>query len=108
MLPKMEVVVPDDELDHEPATTPNGVASVPATYLVQVGSFRKNRDADRLKAQLALLGFEAKVVSARISAQDTRYRVRSGPYKGKRALAQARKRLADNGFKGIVIQVDAD
>ena len=37
------------------------------TYLVQVGSFQKAADADRLKAQLALLGFEARVVSARIS-----------------------------------------
>ena len=104
MLPKMEVVVPDDELDHEPLSSPSGEAAQ-ATYLVQVGSFRKTQDADRLKAQLALLGFEAKVVSARISAQDTRYRVRSGPYRGKPALNQARKRLADNGFNGIVIRV---
>jgi len=106
MLPKMEVVVPDDELDHEPVAGPSGAASTPATYLVQVGSFRKTQDADRLKAQLALLGFEARVVSARISARDTRYRVRSGPYRGKPALNKARKRLADNGFSGFVIQVD--
>ena len=105
MLPKMEVVVPDDELDHEPAAA--GVNAA-ATYLLQVGSFRKTEDADRLKAQLALLGFEVKVVSARISAQDTRYRVRSGPYRGKQALDQARKRLAANGIKGIVIRVNGD
>lgn len=108
MLPKMEVVVPDDELDHEPAATPNGAVSAPATYLVQIGSFRKTQDADRLKAQLALLGFETRVVSARISAQDTRYRVRSGPYRGKQALNKARKQLADNGFNGIVIRVDVN
>ena len=108
MLPKMEVVVPDDELDHEPAAASNGTAAVPATYLVQVGSFRKTADADRLKAQLALLGFEATVVSARISAQDTRYRVRSGPYRGNTALDEARKRLAHHGFRGIVIRVDAN
>lgn len=108
MLPKMEVVVPDDELDHEPVAAAGANAASPATYLVQVGSFRKTEDADRLKAQLALLGFEARVVSARISAQDTRYRVRSGPYRGKQALDQARKRLADNGIKGIVIRVDGE
>ena len=107
MLPKMEVVVPDDELDQDPVAAPGGSPAAPATYLVQVGSFRRTEDADRLKAQLALLGFEAKVESARISAQDTRYRVRSGPYRGKEALNQARKRLADNGFQGIVIRVDA-
>lgn len=109
MLPKMEVVVPDDELDHEPPPVAPGSASVPAVYLLQVGSFRRTEDAERLKAQLALLGFEAKVVSARISAQDTRYRVRSGPYRNRDALNQARKRLTDNGFKGIiVIRVEGD
>lgn len=108
MLPKMEVVVPDDELDYEPPASTRGADSSPPTYLVQVGSFRKNADADRLKAQLALLGFEARVVSARISARDTRYRVRSGPYRDKQALNKARKRLADNGFKGMVIRVDAN
>lgn len=107
MLPKMEVVVPDDELDQEPAPASRpGAPAKPATYLVQVGSFRRAADADRLKAQLALLGIEAQVATARISAQDTRYRVRSGPYTGKQALEQARRRLAANGFKGIVIQVD--
>ena len=104
MLPKMEVVVPDDELDQEPAAPASNAQ--PATYLVQVGSFRKAADADRLKAQLALLGFEARVASARISSHDTRYRVRSGPYRGKQALNKARRRLADNGFKGLVIRVD--
>lgn len=106
MLPKMEVVVPDDELDQESAGAAAGVNAEPATFLVQVGSFRRTEDADRLKAQLALLGFEAKVVSARISAQDTRYRVRTGPYRGREALNKARKRLTDNGIKGIVIRVD--
>lgn len=106
MLPKMEVVVPDDELDHEPAAPPTNAQ--PATYLIQVGSFRKTADADRLKAQLALLGFEARVVSARISSRDVRYRVRSGPYRGKQALNKARKRLSENGFKGMVIRVDGN
>ena len=104
MLPKMEVVVPDDELDQGPV----GAAAqdeVPASYVVQVGSFRKSQDADRLKAELALLGFEARVVSARIGAQDTRYRVRTGPYRGKQSLDNARKRLADNGLGGMVIRL---
>lgn len=116
MLPEMEVVVPDDELDQQPAVKPPS-APTPATasataaaetYLVQVGSFRRNEDADRMKAQLALLGFEAKVVSARINANDTRFRVRSGPYRGVPAVNAARKRLADNGFNSIVIRVDGN
>lgn len=107
-LPEMEVVVPDEELDRPPPASPASTPAEPSTYLVQVGSFRRTEDADRLKAQLALLGFEARVESARISAQDTRYRVRSGPYVGREALDRARTRLAANGFKGIVIRVGAN
>jgi hypothetical protein len=108
MLPEMEVVVPDDELEDEPATAVRPASTPAATYLVQVGSFRRTEDAERLKAQLALLGIEAKVVKAKISAQDTRFRVRSGPYAGKEALNSARARLANNGFTGIVIRIDGE
>lgn len=104
MLPEMEVVVPVEELEEPPG--PAQPAAAEETYLVQVGSFRKAADADRLKAQLALLGFEAKVTPARINAQDTRYRVRSGPHKGKQAVNAVRQRLSQNGFHGIVIRVD--
>lgn len=104
MLPEMEVVVPDEELVERPAREDTEAA--PAQYLVQVGSFKQPADADRLKAQLALLGFEAKVVPARINSQDTRYRVRSGPHQGKQAVNAMRKRLADNGFHAIVIRLD--
>ncbi|MCP5314670.1 MAG: SPOR domain-containing protein [Chromatiaceae bacterium] len=103
-LPKMEVVVPDEEIDR-PARAPERSPAVAEVYLLQVGSFRRAQDADRLKAQLALLGFEAEVVRAQLNPQDARYRVRSGPYAGTQALNSARRRLADNGFKGIVIRV---
>ena len=105
MLPEMEVVVPDEELDARPSAPDDVERAASATYLMQLGSFKRNADADRLKAQLALLGIEAQVVSARVGPLDTRYRVRTGPYRGRAALDQARKRLAENGFKGIVIRV---
>lgn len=106
MLPEMEVAVPEEELAERPTTQAQEAA--PVDYLVQLGSFRRSEDADRLKAQLALSGFEAKVVSARINAKDVRYRVRSGPYRGKTAVKRARERLAQNGFNGIVIRSTAD
>jgi cell division protein FtsN len=104
MLPEMEVVVPDEELAVPPVARTDEAADI--DYLVQVGSFREPADADRLKAQLALLGFEAKVTAARISPQDTRYRVRSGPHRGKAAVNAVRKRLVENGYHGIVIRLD--
>lgn len=105
MLPKDEIIVSDEQLEERRPSTSTQSADDNAVYLLQVGSFKRNLDADRLKAQLALLGIEAKVVSARIGPQDTRYRVRSGPYSGRSALDKARARLADNGLKGIVIEL---
>lgn len=104
MLPEMEVVVPLEELEEPPPV--RQADQTDATYLVQIGSFRKASDADRLKAQLALLGFEAGVTSASLGPQDTRYRVRSGPHRGKAEVNAVRERLEENGFMGIVIRVD--
>lgn len=102
MLPEMEVVVPDEVLEQVPTKSEQAAA---ADYLVQIGSFRKMEDADRLKAQLALLGIESQVVKADIGEQGTRFRVRSGPHRGLEAVKQVRQRLAANGHSGIVIRV---
>ena len=101
LLPKDEIVVPEEELAPR---ADQARETVPVDYLVQLGSFRRNEDADRLKAQLALNGFEARVVSARINAQDVFYRVRTGPYRGKAAVNEARRQLALKGFNGMVIR----
>ncbi|MDJ0740216.1 MAG: SPOR domain-containing protein [Gammaproteobacteria bacterium] len=103
MLPEMEVAVPDEPFEPRP---PPPTPAADARYLLQIGSFRDNADADRVKAQLALLGIEAEVVGARIGPQDTRYRVRSGPYSGRAAVDRVAKRLADNGFTSLLIPLD--
>lgn len=104
-LPNMEVLVPDEELDREPSAAPAVSAAAEARYLLQVGSFRRAEDADRLKAQLALLGFEARVETARVDGHELRYRVRSGPYEGREAVNRARRRLAENGHQVIAIRL---
>lgn len=109
-LSKIEVVVPDDELVEDDSQTagPERAEGPPVQYLVQVGSFRKPADADRLKAQLTLLGFETDI--AKVGTQDRGdfFRVRVGPYGGLKAMETARKRLAENGFKKtLVVRVKA-
>lgn len=104
-LPNMEVLVPDEELDREPTAAPAAAAAAEARYLLQVGSFRRAADADRLKAQLALLGFEARVETARVDGGELRYRVRSGPYQGREEVNRVRRRLAENGHQVIAIRL---
>ena len=105
VLPEREVVVPEEELKQP--KSPKAVSKPEdknAIYYVQVGSFRKPEDADRLTAELALLGVEAQVVKAKINQHDVRYRVRTGPYKGKAALEKGRSKLSRHGHTGIVVR----
>ncbi|MCB1773663.1 MAG: SPOR domain-containing protein [Gammaproteobacteria bacterium] len=105
MLPRMEVEVPEAELREKPPAAAPAPATTAATeFHLQVGSFKRAEDADRRKAELTLLGFEVNVTRARIGPDDTRYRVRSGPYRGTAAVNQARRRLSDSGFDSIVIR----
>jgi len=109
MLPEMEVVVPDEELI--PPPSPVNTADKPENkgavdnYILQVASFRKTADADRLKAELAFLGYRARVQKADVAAGETWYRVRIGPFTGTDELQRARQKLALSGHKGLVIRV---
>jgi cell division protein FtsN len=130
ILPEMEVVVPDDELAGKsspprppvkppPAqaqSQPQAPASKPpkpvpaandeeTSYLLQVASFRAHSDAERVKAQLALLGIHAQIQRVTINDKDTYHRVRAGPFRSKQALNQARTLLSSNGFQAVPIKL---
>jgi cell division protein FtsN len=121
ILPEMEVVIPDEEVTPAreavaaPATTTEA-APVQAedraketaskeAYILQMGSFRRFEDADRLKASLALIGIEAEVQKVSINNKDTYHRVRSGPYRSQAQLNRARKLAKDNNINTLVIKL---
>jgi len=104
VLPEMEVVVPEQELS-APQTS-RSVAEQPAdsgSYLLQVGSFRENSDAEQLKARLALLGITARIQSVTVN-DATWHRVRVGPVSGVRQADEMRNRLASNGIESLVMK----
>ncbi|MCL4185530.1 MAG: SPOR domain-containing protein [Burkholderiaceae bacterium] len=74
-----------------------------ASYLLQAGAFRSSSDAEAMKAKLALIGFEARVINAEVNGQ-TLYRVRVGPYAQLDAMNRARARLAENGIEASVVR----
>jgi len=68
-------------------------------WFVQLGSFSRRENSDRLAAQLQAKGFSASVLGGG-GASGTLFRVRAGP-EGDRAAAEAlAKRLAAAGFTG--------
>lgn len=111
ILPEMEVVVPDpvDE-PKSPKVETKGVAESTAVstdasvgYMLQMGSFRKYVDADRLKASLALVGIQAEIQKVSIKGGDVFHRVRSGPYD--RAQVNAlRTKLKQKKISSLVIK----
>jgi cell division protein FtsN len=98
-LGRQEVLVPDDQLDLRSEVEKT------ARYEVQVGSFVKSSDAERLKAELALLGIETRVAEARIAAGKVRYRVIAGPFLGRSALDKVRSQLKSNGHLELLVRV---
>lgn len=77
MLPKFEVIIPEQEPDVSRDQTVQ-VVEEPGLYVLQAGSFTLFTDADRRRAQLALLGIES--VIQRVAIDDKTYhRVRIGP-----------------------------
>jgi cell division protein FtsN len=70
-----------------------------------VASFRAHSDAERVKAQLALLGIHAQIQRVTINDKDTYHRVRAGPFRSKQALNQARTLLSSNGFQAVPIKL---
>lgn len=118
ILPEMEVVVPDPEPepDKQAAATPatDGAAPVvsatartpapSAYYMLQMGSFRKFADADKLKASLALVGIEAEIQKFTLDGGEVFHRVRSGPYTSNQ-VNTLRTRLAQNNINSLVIKL---
>ncbi|CAM4462561.1 MAG: Cell division protein FtsN [Legionellaceae bacterium] len=73
-------------------------------YLLQIGAFRKDDDANRLKAQLNLAGYEAKVKAIVINGV-TWYRVWIGPYANNEAALKIQKELQTKHTKSIIVKM---
>ena len=91
MLPKFEVVIPEEEPDVSADATVQ-VISEPGIYVLQAGSFTELADADRRRAELALQGVESRV--QRVAIDDKIYhRVRIGPIADLDELNRVRDQL---------------
>lgn len=91
------------------ATAPAATASTPAapaqTFIIQVASFKAQAEAEKQKANLALLGIEARVEKVTIDNRDTYYRVRVGPLRDERRARDTVAQLESNGFNAMMVRV---
>jgi cell division protein FtsN len=108
VLAEREVRIPDNELAAQAQREAN--ASVPTAeerrYLLQAGAFADTRDAEAVKARLALIGLVARVETGQVNGKAV-HRVRLGPYASARELENAKRQLAENGIAdAIAIRAD--
>lgn len=73
-------------------------------YILQAGSFRSEREADRRRAEVLLLGLPVKTLKVSVKPGDDWYRVVVGPFKGKEAAQAARGSLRANGVDTLILK----
>lgn len=91
-----------------PAKTPSSASpdanADPFAYFVQAGAFSAPEEAERQRAKLMMLGFDAKV-SEREQAGRTVFRVRLGPFRKKGDADTATERLNAQGVESALVRV---
>jgi len=103
ILPEREVKVPEWEIGKQRKPMDKDIPA--ASYLLQVGSFQRYQEADRVKAKLALSGIKADIQRVVINGQDVWFRVRIGPFSKLRDLNSTRTRLAQNGMNAMLLRI---
>lgn len=104
MLPKFEVVIPEEDAKVAKESSSGRPVHKPGAYYLQAGSFRNHADADRVRALIALQGVESKIQKVTID-QDTWHRVRVGPITNLQKLEDARSKLRQAQIDALVIRV---
>jgi cell division protein FtsN len=104
MLPNFEVVVPEKDKEVKRDLPAGAPIERPGVYVLQIGSYRNQADAERVRAQLALQGVVAKVQRVAVDA-DVWHRVRIGPITSLEELNKVRKQLQAAEVDALVIRV---
>jgi cell division protein FtsN len=103
MLPNFEVVVPEKDREVK-RDLPAAKIERQGVYVLQAGSYRNEADAQRVRAQLALQGINAKVQRVAVD-NDEWHRVRIGPISDLGELNRVRKQLQAAEVDDLVIRV---
>lgn len=100
MLKDSEVTPPADVYTSTPKDAKSEVS-----YLLQAGSFRDKNDAEKMRAQLILMGLPNVHTDASTSRDGTTwYRVRTGPFDNRSTMAKAWDKLVRQNIQPLQIK----
>ena len=101
---KIDAARAEAALNGQVPPPPPTVAKAPVTqFFLQAGSFRKKPEAEKVRAQIILLGQDVRVESVTVRDEDW-YRVLVGPFADRARLDQAQKALSASGYKNLLLQ----
>ncbi len=103
ILPELEIVIPQEETRPPKQSATKQKSDYKGGYLLQAGSFQQHKEADSLKARLALIGVEAQIQSVEVNKAKW-HRVQIGPSTDRDALEALRKRLKAAQIDTILLQ----
>ena len=98
ILPDRVVDIPISEEDQQAIENPSINKTAGEAVCLQVGSVQSVNEADSMKAQLALIGLEAKIESAEVN-KSIWHRVVLGPYGDNGKLSRTKNQLIENSIK---------
>ena len=104
ILPLFGAVVRQTDLEVKPELRSDAPIERSGTYMLQAGSYRNQADAERVRAQLALQGVQAKVQHVAVDT-DVWHRVRVGPLGNLDELNRLRQQLQQAKLDALVIRV---
>lgn len=109
--PEAEAIVPAQKSQPRavPQSAPREAAAGSASpapagqYYLEAGAFRDREQADKLKTQLAGLGFKCEIQEQRSGGEDVLYQVRVGPYENPVELETSRLELKELGVEATMV-----
>lgn len=113
LLPESEVVVPGQlptpevkptSTAQKTTATDTKATETHTVYLLQVGSFRNKADAEQLRAQILLLGLEARTEAVDLRSGETWHRVQVGPFASSDKLNSAQAVLAQHNISSLLLK----
>ena len=111
VLPDVERVVSAEETTLQTQPSKESVKqsvknqSSDSYYMLQVGSYSKQSIAEKMKANLAITGFEPVIQRVNIQGQGQLFRVQVGPFTAMAPLEIANSKLEQMGFKTLWLKV---
>lgn len=103
ILPKAEIIIPEHEIKTRMREELNGKAHT-SQYIIQAGSFREQKDADKLHNDLTTMNIASKIEKAKVG-EVIWYRVKIGPSNQLSDIQTIKNRLKKSGMDAVITEV---